>query len=266
MKRTYKFVCLGLTAVLAGVGLHATAASKASWEASQFLTPNPKPAQRFGNVFSIAHSIKGDGFDEIVRRNGGTAEYAMVKVTADKLTFSVNGRYDGQPPDVGVVNEMSDGGKMNCWAGQCRTYTDASGLLYNEFLWGKTPRKIAPGTTWSVDIGQAWEMGPAAKQQITVVAVDPVAHAATLLREGHGDGAYANEPKQIHIKHDGKTYLVDLIPGEAHWKGYTTFRAGFVQSDELVMERTVTLRSAELGELKASERFLMLLNATPEES
>ncbi len=261
----YKFACIALTSVLGvSAGQHA-AGNKTVHEASQFLTPSPKPAERFGTVFSIAHSIKGDGFDEIVGRNGGTVDYTTISATADKLTFSDSTRYDGHPSSVGV-EEVRDGGKTSCWSGSCRAYTDASGVLYNEFMWGKAPQKIGQGTTWIVDIGQAWEMGPAAKQQVTVVALDQIAHTATLLREGHGDGARANEPKQIQIKRDGNTYLVDFIPGASHWKGYTTFRAGFVESDELVMERTVTLRSAKLGELKASERFLMLLNATPSES
>jgi hypothetical protein len=66
-------------------------------------------------------------------------------------------------------------------------------------------------------------MGPASRQRITVVRLDPVAHVATLMRQGQGAGPTANEKKQFHITRASKSYLVDIVPGPARWKGYTTW-------------------------------------------
>lgn len=242
--------------------LGAATQQQRSMESAQFLTPKPAIGQEYENVFSIAFSIKGAGFDELVRRNSGTGVYVTTAVEKDKLTFSASSRYDGQPVD-NSIDTISNGGKTDCWGSVCRDYTDASGLLYNELLWGKTPPRIHPGESWDVAIERPWELGPASKQRVTVIHFDPIAHAATLMRQGEAAGPIANEQKQVHITRAGKTYLVDVVPGVARWRGYTTFLEGFVQSDELVMERSVKLVSAEIGELDASERIYILLNAMP---
>lgn len=242
--------------------LSAATHQQKSMDSAQFLTPKPAIGQEYGTVFSIAFSIKGDGFDELVRRNSGTGVNVTTAVEKDKLTFSASVRYDGQP--VGnSVDKMSRDGKTGCWGSVCHDYTDASGLLYNELLWGRAPSRIHPGESWDVAIEQPWELGPTSKQRVTVIHLDPIAHTATLMRQGEAAGPIANEQKQVHITRAGKTYLVDVVPGVARWRGYTTFLEGFVQSDELVMERPVKLVSAELGELDASERIYMLLNAMP---
>jgi hypothetical protein len=240
----------------------ATAAQAHSAATDPILTPSPKPGQVFGNVFSISHSIKGDGFDEIVRRNGGAAEYRFDAGDETSLSFQIHVRYDGHPAND-AVNKLDRDGKHACFAGDCQTYTDASGLIYNQLLWGPPPAKLTNGEAWTVAIPAPWELGPVADQHVQVVAVDRTAHTATLLREGSGSGPTANDKPKLKITRDGKTYEVDVRPGPARWRGYTTFRDGFVQADELVMERELVLTSPELGELKAAERWLMLLNATP---
>ncbi|MGZ7072625.1 MAG: hypothetical protein ACXVKL_09310, partial [Candidatus Angelobacter sp.] len=68
---------------------------------------------------------------------------------------------------------------------------------------------------------------------------------------------------QIHITKAGKSYLVDVAPGKAHWIGYTTFREGVVISDELLVDRSVTLSSKELASITTSQREYILLNAMP---
>lgn len=229
----------------------------------EILTPHPTPAEKFGNVFSIAHSIRGDGFDEIVRRNGGTAVYQFLGADKEMLRFGADIRYDGQPPVKGAQDAVSRDGMRDCFQDQCRTYTDSSGLLYNQLFWGKPSEKLEKGATWNVNIQEPWEIGPPATQKITVLAVDRAAHTATLMREGSGTGQYANAKAQIEITRAGKIYQVGVTPGPAHWQGFTTFRDGFVQADELVMEREIALSSPELGELHATERFCMLLNAMP---
>jgi hypothetical protein len=44
----------------------------------------------------------------------------------------------------------------------------------------------------------------------------------------------------------------ETVPSQ--WTGYTTFRESVVISDELVVERPLTLPSAELGKVPAPER------------
>ena len=216
----------------------------------------------FGDVFSIAHSVKGEGFDEIARRNGGTAVYRVTSSDPASLNFHVTARYDGQPVAEGE-SRLDRDGMAECFNGACHKSTDASGLLYNQLIWGRPPARLVAGQAWTVEIGTPWELGPPAKQQVRVLAVDRAARTATLLRQGSGEGRFANERSKLKITRAGKTYEVDVVPGAAHWRGWTTFRNGFIQADELVMEREVRLVSPELGELKASERILMLLNAMP---
>jgi hypothetical protein len=35
------------------------------------------PGRSYGNVFSISRSVQADGYDELVRRNGGSADYSV---------------------------------------------------------------------------------------------------------------------------------------------------------------------------------------------
>lgn len=114
-----------------------------------------------------------------------------------------------------------------------------------------------------MDIAAPWELGPAGTQKVTVIALDPASQRVTLLREGSGDGAYLDDKLQTTLMRDGQTWPVTVQPGRSHWYGYTTFRAGVVVSDELMVERPVILVSAKLGRISASQREYILLNAMP---
>jgi hypothetical protein len=57
-----------------------------------------------------------------------------------------------------------------------------------------------------------------------------------------------------------------VLPGRSHWRGYTTFHAGVVVSDELMVERPVTLVSDALGRIRGQEREYIALNAMPVDS
>ena len=56
---------------------------------------------------------------------------------------------------------------------------------------------------------------------------------------------------------------MEVTPGVSHWAGYTTFRAGVVISDELLVERRVTFTNSELGPINGTERQYILLNLAP---
>ena len=96
-----------------------------------------------------------------------------------------------------------------------------------------------------------------------MIALDPVSQRITLLREGSGDGAYFDDKLAMTLTRDGQSWPVTVQPGRSHWYGYTTFRAGVVVSDELVVERPVTLASGKLGRIAGSQREYILLNAMP---
>jgi hypothetical protein len=145
----------------------------------------------------------------------------------------------------------------------CTTATDASGLLYNAEIWSLPPNSLRKGTSWDVVIAEPWELGPAGKETVTVLALDVAEHSVTLQREGSGEGFFDNDSKQVHLTKDGKSYVADVSPGRSRWRGYTTFREGIVMSDELLVERPVTLTSKELGSIAGTERQYILLNAMP---
>lgn len=229
---------------------------------AMYLQPRLHVGQHLGNVFSRTVLYKADGFDELVFRASGTGTYIVTDDLPADFIFDSSFRYDGRPESRGKT-EIKNGGRTVCWKEQCSPETDASGPLYNPLLWGEPEGKLHPGIHWSVSITQPWELGPAGQQTVTVVDLERSTHSVTLKREGQGDGYFDHDAKQLHVTKAGKSYLVDVVPGQAHWIGYTRFREGVVMSDELLMERPVTLKSAELGEIPAQQREYILLNASP---
>jgi hypothetical protein len=234
-------------------------------DARVYLTPKPQVGQGISNVFSRTISYRPENTDEAVFRASGTAEYKVIESSADSLGMDGQFRYDGRPQSSGKT-VIKDGGKTLCYKDKCGLNTDASGPVYNPFLWGSPKGAIRKDESWEVSIAEPWELGPAGKQTVTVVSIDPVNHSVTLKREGNGTGLFADEAKQIHVTKEGKSYLVDVVPGKAHWIGYTTFREGLVTNDELLVDRQVTFASKELGNVQGSQREYILLNAMPPHS
>jgi hypothetical protein len=218
---------------------------------------------RYSNVFSISRSVQADGYDELVRRNGGSADYSVSSANSSSLQFRLAYRYDGQPVAAGT-GEIRDSGRTTCNDGKCTRTTDASGLVYNPELWGTARQHLSLGQKWTVHINEPWELGGASgTETVTVIGIDPKTRTATLMREGASDGFFLEEPKQVKLTRAGQTIVFDLLPGASHWQGYTTFKKGVVISDELVVTRTDTLRSGDGKETVALERRIMLLNAAP---
>jgi len=231
---------------------------------TDYLFPHIAIGEHNSNVYSIASSVKADGFDERVGRNSGSADYTLMQESADhSLTFNVREVYDGSPIGQGVFTTRN-GGATNCNSkGECRTYTDASGLLYNRLLWGGPPARLKAGQTWKVAINQPWEFGAAGTQTVSVMRLDDTNGMVTLKREGTASGAIADESGTITLVRNGKQIKLDIIPGKAHWTGYTTFRHGIVINDELLVTRAEVLVSKETGKVNATMRRYMLLNAAP---
>lgn len=243
--------------------LAASAARAVPNPPDDYLTPRPALGDRFSNVFSIADSLKLEGFDEAVGRNGGTADYVLTKAPTDRdLVFHATVRYDGLSRSEGE-NIFRDEGTTQCWNAKCYKVTDASGLLYNAWLWGTPPAHLKVGMTWQVAIDKPWEMGPAGVQTVTVVHLDPRDRSVVLKREGIATGAFANEGATARLVRDKQPVTFKLTPGQTHWVGYTIFRRGIVISDELLVEQTDSLEAPEVGSVKALRRRIMLLNAAP---
>jgi hypothetical protein len=232
-------------------------------DSSGFLRPAPVSGQVFSQVFSRTISTRVEGFDWIARRISGTGSYRLSGVSNDQFAFESKFLYDGKPSASGVTNITRDGGE-SCWEDKCGPTTDASGLFFNSLLWGTPPKQIGVGTSWHTKLLIPWELGPVGEQEVTVTALDASTGSVTLLRRGNGEGFFNGEAAQIKLTKDGKEYVMDSKPGKARWSGYTTIARGIIISDELLVERTLSLSSKELGEKTGFQRQYILLSQMPQ--
>ena len=226
------------------------------------LTPKMKVGDRFGDLFSRTIASRVPGYDDIVGRASGNADYTTTAASATSFRFATQGRYDGSP-DFSGTTEIRDHGATSCWKEQCSPNLDGSGLLYNPLLWGQPPASLRQGMAWDISIAQPWELGPPGKQHVTVLALDRAHHQVTLQREGAGTGFFDSDAHQLSLKKGDRKWPVDVTPGQAHWIGRTTFQDGVILSDELLVERPLILTSKELGTVQGTQRQFILLNATP---
>lgn len=254
-----------LPALLAMLSLPAIGGTATPAATAAALTPSLHAGSVFGNVFSRTIALQASGFDDTVRRVSGTASYRVVDAAATPPQLRIDYHYDGRPAGSGSV-ALPDDGATNCYDGKCAPNTDASGLAYNPLLWGRAPATLRVGQRWTVDIKAAWELGPAGRQTVTVVAFDPASHTVSLEREGSGTGPWLGDAPQLALTRGDRSYTVARQAGRAHWHGRTTFRDGIVLSDELISTRAVVLTSAQLGRIEGVERQYILLNATPVEA
>ena len=232
-----------------------------AYNSSDFFKLDVKTGEKLGNIFSRTISYKSADFPEIVYRAGGTGVYTVINNDPLNPVFDGVFRYDGRPESHSKV-EVSDNGKTVNYDGKSVTNTDGSGVIYNTLIWGTAPAKIHKGDSWKINISQAWELGGAGEQTITVLDIDAANHTIRLRREGNGDGFYDNDMKQLNVTKDSKVVRMDVSPGRSHWVGYTTFKNGLVISDELMVKRSVTLTSGDL-KFTADQREYILLNAMP---
>lgn len=253
--------CRSLFALALGAISLATVAGEAHPRASA-LTPVFHPGERYANVFSRTIAVRAAGFEENVRRVSGSAQYRVLAGTTAGPQLHIDYRYDGRAPGSGRV-ELRDGGATACFDGNCSPNTDASGLTWNPRLWGIAPPSLRIGQRWTTDIAQAWELGTPGRQTVTVMTLDASDARVTLKREGSGEGAFLGDAPTITLRRDGVGRMFRVSPGRAHWIGLTTFRAGVIVSDELMVERPLTLVSDALGPVAAQEREYILLDAAP---
>ena len=64
----------------------------------------------------------------------------------------------------------------------------------------------------------------------------------------------------------GRTLEVRLMPGNAHWSGYTVVREGVIIADEILVERHLTLVGPAGQRFEAEQRSYTLENLAGEGS
>jgi hypothetical protein len=229
---------------------------------ASYFVPDVEVGKTYNTVFSRTISFKGERIDEFVRRVAGTASTTVTAVAPDEIRSDDTYRYDGIQEGHGT-GERKDSGKTGCFNGKCQRASDGSGTFFNALLWGKPPDTLKAGVVWTVSIGVPWELGPPGEQTVTVLSADPATGTVLLKREGSGEGFFGGDLKEIPVTREGKTYKAAVAPGRSHWIGQTVFHRGIVLSDELMVERPVTLSAGDFGEISATERQFILLNAAP---
>lgn len=226
------------------------------------LVPRLREGDRISNVFSISQSVAAQGFDEVVRRNGGSGDYVVTRAARGEHSFAARFSYDGTPPSMGTVT-ISAAGATTCWNGSCQPTTDASGPLFNPNVWGQAPRNLYTGQTWRTKISMPWELAGSGEQTVTVTATDHASRCVTLMRTGTSNESALSEPATVRLKRDGVATEFKIAVGTSTWKGLATICKGQVRNDELLVERTDTLSAPGIADVVARRRTIMLLNAAP---
>jgi hypothetical protein len=175
----------------------------------------------------------------------------------DSIAFDVPFRYDGAPEGRKSV-VLRDGRRTRCLDHTCSLYTDASGVLYNPYVWGDPPRDLCDGATWTVELPEPWGMGPRGSQTVHVIHVDAAAHMVMLRRDGTGHGPFAHDDGHVTLTKDSVPTTFDVAAGAAHWSGYTIMRDGAVIADELFIERSLVLTAPARAPIRATERQYVL--------
>jgi hypothetical protein len=247
------------------VPIFALATNNGDHDGSAFFSAVPVQGQPISQIFSRTISTRVEGFDWIARRVSGTGTYRLSSASKEYLSFDSRFLYDGNPVLSGITKLRRDGSE-SCWQDKCGPATDASGLLFNSLIWGTPPKKIGVGTHWHTRILIPWELGPPGEEDVTVTALNIETGSVTLLRKGTGEGSFDSDPAQLKLSAGGKEFLVDMKAGKANWTGYTTIERGIVISDELLVERSLSLSSAEIGAKEGVQRQYILLNKMPQAS
>lgn len=225
--------------------------------ANLYLTPAVHAGDRLDTIFSKAVAITGADFDPLVRRVSGTASDKIETVTPDAIREYESVIYDGYAAGADTV-VIRDHGMTDCDThGKCNTNDSTSAAMFDSLLWGPVPRRVAAGSSWSVQVKTPWEIGPAGKETVSVTRVDPRLGLITLLRTGSGTGLSSDDARRnvFTIVSHGHSLEVKLRPGAATWQGRATFVRGVTVADEITLTRSVELVSDDGRVFHGSERI-----------
>lgn len=242
-----------LGAVLASAGIAS--------EPDPYLKPRFRTGERYADIYSKSVSIVGQGFEPIVKRFGGSSAYTVTDPNPDAPRFDESDIVDGRPPVPGTL-VIRDQGNTNCYNDACYLNSQTSGLAFIPLLWGVPPGPLKAGLTWKISIDKPWEIGPAGTEKVQVISVDPVEKTLILQREGFGTGPAEDDKRGLPISVNGKSGTANVVAGLSHWSGRMIVRAGIVLSDEILIERVVTLHS-DLGDFTGVERVYTISASMP---
>lgn len=217
--------------------------------------------QVLATLFSKAVEIEGTGFDDYASRYSGSAAYKVLDTNPDSPVYDEIYPALGKLQGEGTVN-VRDGGDSHCVDGKCAVDRETSGLSFIPLLWGKPPADIKAGQTWKLAVTDPWEIGPPGSETVRVVSLDPANGTVTLERHGDGSGMSEDDQRKVNITVNGSKVEATVQPGPSHWSGRTVIRQGIIQSDEILIQRTVTLVT-KTGSYQGVERVYTLLNAMP---
>ena len=232
---------------------------------SPYFDPRPTVGQTLSFITYRVISLYAPGLEDSVVQMPATGTYTFLpaaSASANKWTADV--RMDGKRVLKGVEGEYKDHGTTVCYSEKCSFNTNASGPFYNPTFWAAPQGELRTGQTWTVNLKQVWELGPAGTQTITVLSVDKRNGIVILKREGDGVGPYESERDTAVVKRDGKAYTVSEKFGKAHWVGQAVIQRGVIVSDELLCVTAVELSSPEFGTLQAQQRQYMSVLEHPE--
>lgn len=247
-------LCIGAT-------LFAGAGAADPGKASPYLTPQLQKGQIFANVFSKALEVRGEGFEPYSGRYSGTAAYKVLDPDPSKPTFDTRSpAFD--KPDYHAVATLAEGGQDWCEQGKCTVNRQTSGPIFNPLLWGVPGSELKVGQTWQVAVTEPWEIGPAGKETVRVVSLDPAEGIVTLEREGSGTGKSQDDERKLPITVKGKKLDATVMAGPSTWSGLTTLQHGLILNDEILIRRPVTLQT-EAGTFSGEETEYTLLNLMP---
>jgi hypothetical protein len=235
-------------------------------KASAYFTVQPHPGEILYYIGFRTVVISAPGLDRsVVSPSGSEANFTILPgSTPNDLKMTTSARIEGQFQVENAPYELSDRGDTECFQGKCYPEHSASSMVAKASIWGLPAGPLHAGMSWAVDISHAWEFGPAGKQTIRVISVDPGDGSVTLTRDGEGDGAPYPASDTIVVTKGGQSYTVSVKHGHTHWSGKATIQHGLIVSDECLSDAEVELSSPEFGKVTGRERMFMALMQHPE--
>lgn len=244
-----------------GAALFAGAGSADPGKVNPYLTPQIQKSQVFANVFLKALEVRGEGFEPYSGCYSGTAGYKVLDPDPSKPTFDTSSpAFD--KPEYHAIATLADGGQDWCEQGKCTVNRQTSGPIFNPLLWGMPAGELKVGQTWQVTVTEPWEIGPAGKESVRVVSLDPAEGIVTLEREGSGAGKSQDDERKLSINVKGMKLDATVTAGASTWNGLTTIQRGLILNDEILIRRPVSLQT-EAGTFSGEETEYTLLNLMP---
>jgi hypothetical protein len=235
-------------------------------KASPYFTLQPHPGETLYYIGFRTVVISAPGLDHsVVSPSGSEAIFNILPgSTPNDLKMTTSARIEGQFQVENAPYELSDRGDTECFQGKCYPERSASALVAKASIWGLPAGPLHAGMSWTVEVTHGWEFGPAGKQTIRVISVNPADGSVILTRDGEGDGPPDPVSNTTVVTKGGQTYTVSVKHGHTHWSGKATIQHGLIVSDECLADAEVELSSPEFGKVTGRERMFMALMQHPE--